>query len=177
MSQHIHGLKVGDSIQIKGPLKKHQYEPNQYKEIGLLAGGTGVTPCMQVLRAIQSNPDDRTKVTFIFTNKSEKDILLREEFDELARTDDRFRVVYGLDKLPKDFKGPHHDQFEGYITSEILSKHMPAPAKADDIRIFLCGPPPFVESIAGNKVKGQQPENLKGLLADLGYQPDQVYRF
>lgn len=177
MSQHIHGLKVGDSIQIKGPLKKHQYEPNQYKEIGLLAGGTGVTPCMQVLRAIRRNPDDRTKVTFIFTNKSEKDILLREEFDELARDDDRFRVIYGLDKLPKDFKGPHQDQFEGYITSEILSKHMPAPAKADDIRIFLCGPPPFVESIAGNKVKGQQPENLKGLLADLGYQPDQVYRF
>ena len=35
--------------------------------------------------AIRDNPEDKTKYTLIYTNKSEKDILLREEFDKLAK--------------------------------------------------------------------------------------------
>lgn len=45
---------------------------------------------------------------------------------------------------------------------------------ADKIKLFVCGPPPQVEAISGGKgPKGSQGE-LKGILADLGYQPDQV---
>lgn len=125
----------------------------------------------QVMQDIAANPDDKTKVTLIYSNKSEKDILLKEEFDKLAKTDKRFNIVYGVDKKPSNSE---IEMFEGYITPEILSKHLPAPALADKIKIFVCGPPPQVEALSGGKgPKGSQGE-LKGLLADQGYQPDQV---
>jgi NAD(P)H-flavin reductase len=62
MSQHIAHLKPGDTLAVKGPIPKLPYEPNKKKQIGMIAGGTGVTPMLQVLDAILSNPDDNTQV-------------------------------------------------------------------------------------------------------------------
>lgn len=124
------------------------------------------------MQDIANNASDKTRVTLVYTNKTESDILLREKFDALAAKDPRFKIVYGLDKLPSNFKG-----FQGYITPEIISQHLPAPGKADKVKVFVCGPPPQVESISGGKgPKGSQGE-LKGLLADAGYQESQVYKF
>ena len=41
MSQHIHGLKPGQTLDVKGPLPKIAYAPNKWKSIGMIAGGTG----------------------------------------------------------------------------------------------------------------------------------------
>lgn len=171
MTKHIHSMKPGDKLAIKGPIPKWPYKANEFDEIALVAGGSGITPMWQVMQQIASDPKDKTKVTLLYSNKSESDILLREEFDKLAKTDERFKVVYGLDKAPKGWTG-----FEGYVTPEILTKYLPLPAKAEKVKIFVCGPPPQVESISGNKVKGEQGP-LKGLLADLGYTESQVYKF
>lgn len=173
MTKHIHGMKPGDKLGIKGPIDKFEYKPNTFESIAMIAGGSGITPMWQVMQAVRDNPSDKTNVTLIYSNKTDKDILLKERFDEMAAKDARFKVVYGMDKAPRGMKGGD-DLFEGYVTPEVLSKHLPAPAKADKIKLFVCGPPPQVEAISGGKgPKGSQGE-LKGLLADLGYQPDQV---
>jgi len=39
---------VGDTLAFKGPLPKYKYAPNIKKEIGMIAGGTGITPMLQV---------------------------------------------------------------------------------------------------------------------------------
>ncbi len=41
-------MQVGDSIEVKGPLSKLPYTPNMKRAIGMLAGGTGITPMLQV---------------------------------------------------------------------------------------------------------------------------------
>ena len=48
MSSHIGQLRVGDMLEFRGPVGRFKYAPNQYKRIGLIAGGTGLTPCLQV---------------------------------------------------------------------------------------------------------------------------------
>jgi len=40
----------------------------------MIAGGTGITPMLQVLNQILNNPDDHTEVTLLFANLSEDDI-------------------------------------------------------------------------------------------------------
>lgn len=171
MSQHIHKLKPGDKLAIKGPIDKFQYKPNTFENVGMIAGGTGITPMWQVIQAIAKDPQDKTNVTLVYTNKTDSDILLREQFDQLAAKDSRFKIVYGVDKASSKLG---QDSFKGYVTPEIISKHMPAPGKADKVKVFVCGPPPQVEAICGAKgPKGSQGD-LKGLLADAGYQPDQV---
>ena len=53
--------------------------------IAMLCGGTGLAPMLQVIRAIIQNKSDKTKITLIFANKTEADILRREELDKLAK--------------------------------------------------------------------------------------------
>lgn len=38
MSKYLGDLKVGDSIEIKGPIMKIEYKPNMKKKIGMIAG-------------------------------------------------------------------------------------------------------------------------------------------
>ena len=38
MCNHIKSLKVGDTLDFKGPILKREYKPNQYDSIGMVAG-------------------------------------------------------------------------------------------------------------------------------------------
>ncbi len=68
------------------------------KEIGMVAGGTGLAPMYQVMRAILDDPTDPTKLHLLFANRSEEDILMKEELDEAAK-DPRIKVYYTVDKV------------------------------------------------------------------------------
>ena len=48
MTNYLYGMNVGDGIEFKGPLGGFEYHRNMYREIGLVAGGTGISPMMQV---------------------------------------------------------------------------------------------------------------------------------
>lgn len=81
MSSHIFGLKAGDELAFKGPIAKFAYKANEFESITLIAGGSGVTPMWQVMQEIDANPLDKTKVTLLYANVTEADILLRKEFE------------------------------------------------------------------------------------------------
>lgn len=94
MSSHMHDLQPGQRLDIKGPIPKYQWEANKHEHIALIAGGTGITPMWQTANAIFKNPADKTKVTLIFGNISEEDILLKKEWEHLENTyPQRFRFV------------------------------------------------------------------------------------
>ncbi len=59
-----------------------------------IAGGSGITPMLQVASEIVSNPDDKTQVSLVFANQSEKDIILKKELDEMAAKHDNFQVSF-----------------------------------------------------------------------------------
>lgn len=101
----------------------------------------------QLMQAIDANPADKTKVTLLFANVTEKDILLKEAFDDMVkRKPEQFKVVNVIEKPEKSWKG-----LSGYVGQDALKKNLPMPGMADKIKIFVCGPPPMVEAISGNK--------------------------
>lgn len=172
MSTHLHNMVKGHRLDIKGPLPKYPWEPNKHDHIALVAGGTGITPMWQLARAIFSNPEDKTKVTLVFGNVTHDDILLRREFEELENTyPQRFRAFYVLDNPPKDWSGA-----AGYIDKTLLKTVLPEP-KADNIKVFVCGPPGMMDSVSGNKKSPKDQGELSGILKELGYTPEQVYKF
>ena len=59
-------------------LSSHRYSPTLCKKIGMIAGGTGFTPCLQIIRAALKDPNDSTSIDFIYANVNEEDILLRD---------------------------------------------------------------------------------------------------
>ena len=172
MSSHMHDLKPGDKLDVKGPLPKYPWSANKHDHIALIAGGTGITPMYQLCRAIFSNPDDKTKVTLVFGNISEEDILLKKELANLENTyPQRFRAFYVLDNPPASWQGG-----SGFINQELLKTVLPEP-KEENIKLFVCGPPAMMNSISGNKKSPKDQGELVGILKELGYSPEQVYKF
>lgn len=88
------------------------------RHFGMVAGGTGITPMLQVVRAIiRGRPTgDKTQVDLIFANVSPQDILLKEDLDQLAKEDSGFRVHYVLDKPPEGWTGG-----VGYVTADMVT--------------------------------------------------------
>ena len=86
----------------------------------MIAGGTGITPMLQIIKAIIRNRprnggNDTTKVDLIFANVNQDDILLQEELDKLEKEDDGFRVYYVLNNPPENWNGG-----VGFVTPDMI---------------------------------------------------------
>lgn len=65
---------------------------------------------------------------------------------------------------------------EGYITKELLKTVLPEPGNGNN-KIFVCGPPGMYKAISGGKKSPQDQGELTGILKELGYSKDEVYKF
>lgn len=115
ISKHLASLKLGQTIKVRGPKGQFVYTPNMVRHFGMIAGGTGITPMLQIIRAITTNPDDRTQVDLIFANVNKEDILLKEDLDELAQKHANVRVHYVLNNPPDNWTGG-----VGFVTADII---------------------------------------------------------
>jgi cytochrome-b5 reductase len=118
ISKHMASLAVGQSIRVKGPKGAFVFTPNMVRHFGMIAGGTGITPMLQVVRAIIRGraAGDTTQVDLIFANVTPQDILLKEDLDALAAEDKGFRIHYVLDKPPAGWTGG-----VGYVTADMIT--------------------------------------------------------
>ncbi|KAL6713752.1 NADH-cytochrome b5 reductase [Lecanora helva] len=173
MSEHLHSMEPEQRLEFKGPVPKYQWEENKHEHIALIAGGTGITPMYQLARAIFKNPSDKTRVTLIFGNLTEPDILLKRELEDLENTyPQRFRAFYLLDQPPEGWT-----QGSGHVTKELLKTVLPEPKEGGKVKIFVCGPPGMYKAVSGVKKSPQDQGELTGMLRELGYQKEQVYKF
>jgi cytochrome-b5 reductase len=125
---------------------------------------------LQLMQRIASNPEDKTKVSLVFANIAEQDILLKEYLDKIvASKPGQFKVHYVLEKPPKNWT-----QGTGYVTEKTLKEFMPTPGTG---KVFVCGPPPMVAAISGPKAKDYTQGEVGGLLKKLGYTEKDVFKF
>ncbi|XP_057390315.1 NADH-cytochrome b5 reductase 1 isoform X2 [Balaenoptera acutorostrata] len=187
MSQYLDSLKTGDVVEFRGPSglltyagkgmfsiqpnKKSPPEPRVARKLGMIAGGTGITPMLQLIQAILKDPEDPTQCFLLFANQTEKDIILREDLEELqARHPNHFKLWFTLDHPPEgallDYHrptpAPHCTPLpawtwsvilsspradwaysKGFVSADMIQEHLPAPG--DDMLLLLCGPPPMVQ--------------------------------
>lgn len=120
ISKHFGELKLNDFLKIKGPKGAMVYEPNMVRHFGMIAGGTGITPMLQIIRAISRNRPanggtDTTEVDLIFANVNPEDILLKEDLDKISKEDPGFRVHYVLNNPPEGWTGG-----SGFVTPEMI---------------------------------------------------------
>lgn len=147
ISKMIGELEIGDKVKVRGPKGFYQYEPNMKRQIGMIAGGTGIAPMYQIIKAIASNPIDKTQVYLVYGNQTEEDILLKMELDAIVeRNPEQFKIYYTVDKpLTDNWTGGI-----GYITSDTMQAYLPKPR--DDVQLLLCGPPAMCSSVKKNAV-------------------------
>jgi len=159
MSQSLDKLKPGETMEFKGPKGRYSMQDHGSKtHVGMIAGGTGITPMYQVAVAHLKNPNNTTKFSLIFANVTEDDILLKDELDDLAaRFPDRFSVYYVLDKPPTGWTGG-----SGFVTAEMIQRELPGPGEG--CIVLRCGPRPMMDVME---------RHLDGL----GYPKEQQFQF
>ncbi|XP_027333893.1 nitrate reductase [NADH] 2 isoform X2 [Abrus precatorius] len=149
MSQHLDSRPIGSILDVKGPLGHIEYNgrgnfsvhgKHRYaKRLAMLAGGTGITPIYQVAQAILRDPEDHTEMHVVYANRTEDDILLREEMDAWAKDyPERFKVWYVVETAKEEW-----EYSVGFITEGIMKEHLPQPS--GDTLALTCGPPPMIQ--------------------------------
>lgn len=155
MSQHLQQMQIGQTIEARGPTGSLEYKGTgefviarrggvvqnvRASSVGMIAGGSGITPMLQLLRAVHKNEKDATKLALLFANQTEADILLRDELEKLRESRSLTNIVLSLDRPEDSWSGA-----KGFVTQQLIQSHLPAPAK--DTLILLCGPKPMVDAM------------------------------
>nr|CCC91395.1 putative NADH-cytochrome b5 reductase [Trypanosoma congolense IL3000] len=172
MGSHLHNMKVGNSIDVQGPWRTMDIKPGQYEHVGMLAGGTGVTPMYQVAQNFLAKPSNTTKFSLVCCNRSKHDMLLVDRIGRLVKENPgRFDVSHILVSAPWYWRG-----YKGYLTKEIIERTMPNPNNASNAMLLVSGPPGFMKAVCGEK-KGRSQGPLEGYLKEMGYTESMVYKF
>ncbi len=152
VSKYLHDRQIGETVLVSGPNAGGHWVDGMANRVGFVAGGTGITPMISIIRWILTKTID-AELFLIFANKTESDIIFRQEWERAVRDHPNFHCHHVLEQPPVGWTGSI-----GRMTPEILRQHLPAPDASTCI--FLCGPPPMVDV-------------LETTLKELGY-PEQT---
>ncbi|XP_063386381.1 cytochrome b5 reductase 4 isoform X1 [Cydia fagiglandana] len=119
LSPYLTALQPGDEVTVSGPYGNFQLHTLKgVKEIYFVAAGTGITPMLGLLKFMLPRPNPRCeRIHLLFFNKTEEDILFRNNFEEIAREDDRFSVTHVLSDA-----GPSWPGQKGRVTTNLLTQ-------------------------------------------------------
>lgn len=154
MTQFLDSMEIGDKIAFRGPSGKLQYlgngkfsikklrkDPPQIvnvKKVNMIAGGSGITPMLQLVNEVLRRSGDSTQLALLYANQSEDDILLRDDLEVLAaKNQEQFKVWYTVDRASESWKFS-----VGFVNDEMI-KHNLFPPSPDTITV-MCGPPPMI---------------------------------
>ena len=144
-------LRPGDALELRGPIGGYfVWGPEDGGPLLLVAGGSGVVPLMAMLRHRRAAGSD-VPARLLYSSRTLEDVIYRAELDELDA-----EVVHTLTReQPPGWTG-----YSRRVDAELLDE-VAWPA-AQDPRVFVCGPTPFVETVAGTLVElGYPPQRVK----------------
>jgi predicted ferric reductase len=116
------------------------FSPDRFEGPGfvLIAGGVGITPLISMVRTMADREDPRPCL-LVYANRDWDGITFRDELEELSKRIP-LRVVHVLEHPPDDWSGD-----KGYVTEEILRKHLPR--RFQRLQYFVCGPGPMMDAM------------------------------
>ncbi len=126
---------VGDALTFTGPHGSFFLRETD-RPVLLLAGGTGLAPILAMLRKLRAAGSHR-KAHLIYGVSTDDDLV---ELDTLAE------VAAGLNGFSWDYcvsDPTSAAENKGYVMSLMRPEHL----YDGDVAIYLCGPPPMVESV------------------------------
>ncbi|EHB05530.1 Cytochrome b5 reductase 4 [Heterocephalus glaber] len=160
LTPELDHLQIGDFVSVSGPegnFKKSRLQ--ELEDLFLVAAGTGFTPMVKILNYALSNIPSLRKLKLMFFNKTEDDIIWRNQLEKLAFKDKRFDVEYVLSAPTSEWNGK-----QGHISPALLSGFLKRSFEKSRVLLCICGPTPFIE------------QGIM-LLHDLYFSKDEIHSF
>jgi ferredoxin-NADP reductase len=149
-------VRPGDRLELRGPIGGYfTWTAALPGPVQLVAGGSGVVPLMAMLRHRAHSPT-RPPTRLLASWRTRDSIVYFEELQQLAADDDGLQIVHTLTReSPAGWSG-----LRGRIDDDMLRKVAFTPQERP--RVYVCGPTPFVESVADALVRlGHLPACIK----------------
>jgi len=210
VGKYLCDMEVGSSIEakLKGERMMHGSSAlvgRGWKHIGLVAGGTGIAPLLQVARIVleSESESERSRVHLLFVNHTREDILGKDEIEALAKAHpDHFFVTYSFTREDDtegecsiaecSIDGSTASVSKGRGGVDLARAALPKPSSSvtegqpTDTMVFVCGRDGFVDHWTGpvgrapteDGSKGPKIQGpLLGVLAEAGFTADQVFKY
>jgi ring-1,2-phenylacetyl-CoA epoxidase subunit PaaE len=138
--------RAGDLLQVLGPSGSFTLGQGRERHLILLAGGSGITPMMSILRTVlgsTSDAADTTRISLLYGNRSEADVIFRDALDQLAETyAPRLTLRHVLSDPTPSWDGAVGILDEPGVRAALAS--LPEPGA--DALFFVCGPEPMMRA-------------------------------
>jgi len=122
-SRRLDGLRRGERVLFASPMGNCVFSED-YKKIGFLIGGIGVTPVISILEYVVER-NLNTDALLLYSNRSSDDIAFKNELDAWSSQAPGIRIIHKIGRIDKD----------------AVTRHMP---DGRERVIFIFGPPAMV---------------------------------
>lgn len=149
-------LRAGDMLELRGPVGGYfVWEADMGSPLLLVAGGSGIVPLMSMLRH-RSASGAEVGAKLLYSSRSWEDVIYRDELEQLGSATHGPAVVHTLTRSqPSGWTG-YARRVDGQMLAETAWPASGMPSA------FVCGPTPFVESVAAALVLlGYPPTSVK----------------
>ncbi|KAI0353560.1 ferredoxin reductase-like C-terminal NADP-linked domain-containing protein [Trametes cingulata] len=201
----LHSKKVGDKIEIRGPLKTWPWQDGEWDEVIMISGGTGITPFYQLIHKellSQSSPSSKTRFTLLHSSRRPTELPPPEMLGPLLAYSHAHPDKLKLSLFVDSPEGPAHPAVPssslnvGRIGKTAIEHATGAgstsrwrslfgarsnPRSQDGVSgkkvmFLVCGPDPMVAAIAGPFGRNFSQGEVGGALGELGYDRESVWK-
>lgn len=136
-------ISLGDEIHVRGPAGKFSCFNYPSRKMLCIAGGSGITPIMSMLRWIVDTTAD-VDVILLYSGRSPQDFIFRKELETISARHSGLRVLF---TVTSNWAGTESwTGLTGRCSSSMIELVAP---DVLDRHVFLCGPKPFSEAMKG----------------------------
>jgi ferredoxin-NADP reductase len=149
-------VAVGDRLELRGPIGGwFVWRPEQTEPIQLIAGGSGIVPLMAMIRS-HGSAKSTAPFRLLYSVREPGVVFYNDELQKRSQEGHSLTLTFAYTRAtPKDWPRP-----PGRIDASLVadaawpSKLVPT--------CYVCGPTPFVESVAGFlSAGGNSPDKIK----------------
>ncbi len=130
------------------------------RKFGLVAGGTGISPMLGIIRSVLYHARDDVQVNLCYGSNTPSSFVFLPQLQAAAQAFPQLHIALTADR--KDEGDATYDGRVGFMDADFLKANLPPPG--EDVLVVLCGP-------------WKMCQVMKDVLKQLGYEGDQLYSY
>lgn len=158
VSSYLFGLKPGDTLTVMGPYG-HFFATDTDAEMVFVGGGVGMAPMRSHIFDQLKRLKSTRKISFWYGARNQRELLYKEDFEQLAEAHDNFLWFVALSDLEPEDDWPG---MRGFIHEALYGHYLIDHAAPEECEYYLCGPPMMIIAV-------------RSMLDSLGVDPDNIF--
>lgn len=128
----ISGFKVGDKVELDGPMGKELVVDKSVKKVLLVAGGIGITPFRPIVTELLKTENNIEEIKLIYGVNKQNEFIFDEDFKKMEYEHETFEFIKVV-ASDDTWEGK-----KGFVTNVIQQLDL------DDYKVYMCGPKPMI---------------------------------